>query len=608
MRSGQNANLKEASVRKLLTLFGIFLFAIACAAQRPAAQSVPQTLVSIPAELENKDALDRFLKNTGDDWTVGYTKDRKSIKALTGRAPAIEGSQEDRAEALLKETTDLKGLSRETFKRDALRQVGKLQQYRYQQYVGDTPIENASILITFNEVSKTVNIIPNTVVLPEAGGELRSPREAERIAIRALETDLKTEKNAQALLEGATELKISVVGETPKVPSLLKARDRVYRVYRVTVQGETRRPEGKMLVALRDYAVDATKNEKNEADLIIEIRNRIHRLVTGNARIFNLSPRDAGGAMLLPLRVPNSEPPYQTVEISINNAVNGRFALVGPSANVTNIDDPPTPPPTVPAGADGRPNFSVFRGGAGFAAGMAYFHIATMQRYLEEIGFPSLCTKPMRADVDAGLIRHQMNSAYRDDPAGGFLIFSHYQSIFMAEDGEVIAHEFGHAVLAGCGNGRFNNVRSKLFPDSEAGPINEGFADYWAMSTFSDEKRRQGVTLDCFAQWVGGGTCLRQFLGNPTHDRFNPNALNEENGKIWSGVLFDIFQTLGGNRRVVDPLILDGHMLRADAGDAPTMEQIAGGILLADGGANTDTLCRLFARHALSPPECPPRS
>ena len=171
---------------------------------------------------------------------------------------------------------------------------------------------------------------------------------------------------------------------------------------------------------------------------------------------------------------------------------------------------------------------------------------------------------------------------FTDSPVGGngLMGLGIKGAQYVAEDGTVIAHEYGHALLSMGTNGRFLIARSDQFPCSEAVPINEGFGDYWALSTFFKQTTDVGFDVDCYGEWAHGTDCTRHYTDKPSYTLFSDSADNHDNGQIWSGALYEIFMNIN-NRTVADYVILKGHYLRARVGPAPTMPSIAEGIVIS---------------------------
>ncbi|HEX2427072.1 MAG TPA: hypothetical protein VHI53_04045, partial [Gaiellaceae bacterium] len=125
-----------------------------------------------------------------------------------------------------------------------------------------------------------------------------------------------------------------------------------------------------------------------------------------------------------------------------------------------------------------------------------------------------------------------------------------------AEDGEVILHEYGHAI---------HQSQGFDFAPEENGAISEGFGDYWAVTVSDVVSKQLGVPelepLPCVADWdsvsytSGPVHCLRR-LDTNLHYPADLNGEVHHDGQIWSRALWDIRQALGNVK--ADTIILQG--------------------------------------------------
>ena len=126
-----------------------------------------------------------------------------------------------------------------------------------------------------------------------------------------------------------------------------------------------------------------------------------------------------------------------------------------------------------------------------------------------------------------------------------------------AEDGQVITHEYGHAI-------HFSQNFS--FASLEAGAISEGFGDYWSVTTTEVVRQKLGLPAlsdpACVADWDSTSYdptsphCLRRV----DSDLHYPEDLVGEvhaDGRIWSRALWDIRNAIGNVR--ADTTILEGQ-------------------------------------------------
>jgi zinc metalloprotease ZmpB len=202
---------------------------------------------------------------------------------------------------------------------------------------------------------------------------------------------------------------------------------------------------------------------------------------------------------------------------------------------------------------------------------MAYYWITEAQLYIQSLGFGS-SLRPINNRPQAVRINQlgYDNSFETDHPK--LEIRYGKGGVDDAEDGEVILHEYGHAI---------HDSQNFSFASEEAGAISEGFADYWAV-TVSDWVAGvpQQTPEACVADWDSVSYtstvphCLRRIDTNLHY----PTDLNGEvhhDGQIWSRALWDIRGALGATK--ADTIILEGSF------DFPgtTMPDLANATVLA---------------------------
>jgi hypothetical protein len=200
-----------------------------------------------------------------------------------------------------------------------------------------------------------------------------------------------------------------------------------------------------------------------------------------------------------------------------------------------------------------------------FEAVMAYFHIDRAQEYIRSLGFTNVRAAQQRVhaneifldeDDDPLPPGEQDNSFY--DPLSGEISLG-AGGTDDGEDGEVIVHEYGHAIqddqVPGWG------------ASEEGGAMGEGFGDYLAAvlsATFAPS-----ATFDpCVAEWdeIGFGNpaavpCLRRVDGSSTAGDVGPGTDCDGEvhcaGEVWSGALWSIRAAIGAT--VADRLVIQSH-------------------------------------------------
>lgn len=197
-------------------------------------------------------------------------------------------------------------------------------------------------------------------------------------------------------------------------------------------------------------------------------------------------------------------------------------------------------------------NFNFTRSFDEFEHVMVYYHIDTNQRYIQSLGFLNTNNRSILADPhwlpDDGIDNSEYVTGATGFPDGfGYLAFGTVD-VDDAEDADVILHEYGHAIQDNVAPGKYGEC------STESGAMSEGFGDYWAASNTSSS------TFDpaCIGEWNDVPGCIRRV---DSLKRYPVDTKGEchDDGEIWSGVLWDMFNTLGKTN--TDKLVLRSHVI-----------------------------------------------
>ena len=227
---------------------------------------------------------------------------------------------------------------------------------------------------------------------------------------------------------------------------------------------------------------------------------------------------------------------YSTVTLqglTVNNRLDGQFASGSASRS---------------RAAGTNNNFVFLRNTAAFNETMAYFHIDFAQRYIQSLGFTNVNNRQQVFSVDRSTAD---NSSY--SPSTKRITYG-TGGVDDAEDGEVILHEYGHAVQ--------DNQVSGFGATEEGGAMGEGFGDYLAGTV--NAALAGDFQILCIAEWdavsyaAGVPHCLRR-LDSTKHYPQNKDGEVHDDGEMWSASLFQIRTALGAAR--ADRLILQAHFL-----------------------------------------------
>jgi hypothetical protein len=257
---------------------------------------------------------------------------------------------------------------------------------------------------------------------------------------------------------------------------------------------------------------------------------------TGVGQVFMVNPVQSSGDQGLTDGKDSATavPATQYALVPLRN-LDGSGTLTGRWANVRAETGTPARAP------DGR--FVYNRHDDQFEQVMAYFWVNQAQEYLRSLGFGSTL-RPVNAESqDVRTDQWGADNSFSWDKHD--LIRLGKGGVDDAEDGEVIVHEYGHAVhdsqVAGFGS------------SLEAGSIGEAFGDYLAVTVGLAAAAQYGWPVNapaaCVADWdsvsytASAPHCLRRVDTGKTYaDRVGEVHAD---GEIWSRALWDIRTALG---------------------------------------------------------------
>jgi hypothetical protein len=185
---------------------------------------------------------------------------------------------------------------------------------------------------------------------------------------------------------------------------------------------------------------------------------------------------------------------------------------------------------------------------------MAYFWITESQKYIQSLGFGSrhraVNMEPQHLRINQWGIDNSFATTHKDEIRLG------KGGVDDAEDGEVINHEYGHAI----------HFSQNFGFGGEGGAISEGFGDYWAVTTTMVVRERLGLPPlsdpACVADWDATSYdptpphCLRR-VDSDLHYPEDLVGRVHADGRIWSRALWDIRNAIGHVK--ADTVILEGQ-------------------------------------------------
>lgn len=245
---------------------------------------------------------------------------------------------------------------------------------------------------------------------------------------------------------------------------------------------------------------------------------------------------------------------------------NGTHHLEGPFVKIVSFGNPAPPPPTE-ANANG---FNYSSADSRFDAVNVYYHIDTVQRYIQGLGITTAHNSQIPADPHDN---SNGGGAYFS-PVDGGLHFGDSGPCRpnRASDGDVMLHEYGHAIqndqVPGWG------IPNPMTGREETRAMGEGFGDILACVYFAEHGN--GFQREVFEDWIFGDRGgLRRTDGTKQYPSDWHNEEHDD-GEIWSAALWSIFLRIGGNSdsqsdrlasrdALLKTLILSHHSLPPDA-------------------------------------------
>ncbi|MBC6449097.1 M4 family metallopeptidase [Actinokineospora xionganensis] len=270
---------------------------------------------------------------------------------------------------------------------------------------------------------------------------------------------------------------------------------------------------------------------------------------TGVGQVFMVNPvQSSGNQALTDAKDADSAVPasaYATVPL---RNLDGSGTLTGRWVNVRAETGNPA------KSSDGR--FVYTRNQDEFEQVMAYFWGNEAQEYLQSLGFGSQL-RPVNAESqDIRTNQWGQDNSYSWDKHD--IIRMGKGGVDDAEDGEVIVHEYGHAV---------HDAQVSGFGTShEAGSIGEAFGDYLAVTVGLAAAQSYNWPVNapaaCVADWDAVSYtstephCLRRIDTDRKYADMTNTSVHRD-GMIWSRALWDIRNALGA--KVADRIIINAQ-------------------------------------------------
>ncbi|WP_028642787.1 M36 family metallopeptidase [Nocardioides sp. URHA0020] len=274
---------------------------------------------------------------------------------------------------------------------------------------------------------------------------------------------------------------------------------------------------------------------------------------TGTGSVFEVNPVQSSGDQSLTDQkdAASAVPATAYASVALRN-LDGSGYLDGRWANVRSS--------TGPAAYSTVNSFVYTRDDDRFEQVMAYFWVNQAQEYLQSLGFGTRLPAVNAESQDVRVDQYGIDNSYSTDKQDFIRLGK--GGVDDGEDGEVIVHEYGHAVH----DSQVPGFGSSL----DAGSIGEAFGDYLAVTVGLDAAGQYGwpvrTPAPCVADWDSVSYtstrphCLRRLdSGLVLEDR---QGEVHADGTIWSGALWDIRQryaALGIGSRAWDTTLIDSQ-------------------------------------------------
>jgi zinc metalloprotease ZmpB len=446
--------------------------------------------------------------------------------------------------------------------------------YRYRQYIGDIPVEDAVIVVSIDAGGRIYRVFNDTypqAVTVKPPAAMLSPEAALDRAWAHLKVHGALHRKPEATLCYAPErgsfrliYKTSVNVAAPRgswehridaaTGQVLSVRD--LRIGDRFTAGESRRtpvPDFSAYsgpVLSRNAAMAALGSAAPSEPAANSTAN-------GAGLVFDPNPRTAiaSDSILHTSAAAAFGPAYSSRPLRDITFRAGVYYLTGPWVTIANIETPDTAPSTTTNGT-----WTTRRGTNAFNDVMVYYHIDQSQRYLQSIGFTNVQHRSIPADSDGE--SGAANAHF--DPTLNALSFGHGAAAPSTEDADVILHEYGHAIQYALNQAWGNG--------GDTGAMGEGFSDYWAATYHYYSTNGSAFHPSWLGHWFmnTSGSSPTRTLDKLTA-RYNASsnytahasiATDIVSDELWSTPLFQTFLSLiaqGCSRAEVDRILLESY-------------------------------------------------
>jgi hypothetical protein len=233
---------------------------------------------------------------------------------------------------------------------------------------------------------------------------------------------------------------------------------------------------------------------------------------------------------------------------------------------------------------------------------MGYFWVNQAQEYIQSLGFGTTLRPVVQQSFSVKIDQFGGDNSYQTDKP--YRIRLGKGGVDDAEDGEVIVHEYGHAVHAS----QVPGFGSSL----DAGSIGEAWGDYLAVSVGLDAAAEYGWPVNapeaCVADWDAISYtstvphCLRR-LDTPLTVADRKGEVHFD-GQIWSAALWASragYESLGLTSRDFDTTVIDAQFdFAPDTSFNAAATAIYDKALVRDGASAAEAIKAAFAARGIT--------
>jgi Fungalysin/Thermolysin Propeptide Motif len=333
---------------------------------------------------------------------VRLSPDSRRIESVVGFGTRSYGEKPElAARSFLTENASLFGLKPDL---GDLRVLSTIQtkssgHVEFQQILNGLPVENARIRVNLSKDGRVLEVKNSYQPFAVAPATPRITRE------QAVETAIQELLNPK---DKPTPGKPERANRPPPPAPLsreqlqLSSDPLVNDEYFVTGGGNPRRAykvliRAKVPLAIREVIVDADNGQ------ILRSRSLINYFDDGTGQVFVPNPVNSlnnngltdSNYTTQPNTSRNPNPYYTRTLLDLDPPVGGKYKLTGPFVTLEEIEDPKHAPPT-----ESTSTFVYQRGDANFDDVMVYYHIDSMERYIQLLGFININNRRVRVDSD----------------------------------------------------------------------------------------------------------------------------------------------------------------------------------------------------------------